>query len=129
MIIVLIICILVSSSFSLSASSSSSTTATTTTTTRLYSRHLDPPDHGNIPTEASNVTFTDYDLDETELAGVVEWLPPPRTDALTVSWLPSKSSAMWGEVVGGAKCEVVNSWQVSSSHKSFLLVLTQSSYS
>eukprot|EP00435_Cladocopium_sp_Y103_P001321 s3583_g1.t1 len=48
--------------------------------------------------EASNVTFTDYDLDETELSGTVQWLPPARTTAVTAPWFTTHNGGGPGEV-------------------------------
>jgi hypothetical protein len=47
------------------------------------------------------VSFTDYDLDETELAGTVQWLPPARTTAVTVPRCSNgENLGEPGEVVG-----------------------------
>ena len=59
--------------------------------------------------EASNVSFTDYDLDETELAGTVQWLPPARTTAVTVPRCVQRGQrgeprGTWGS--GWGKCVV-----------------------
>lgn len=51
---------------------------------------------------ASNVSFTDYDLDETELAGTVQWLPPARTTAVTayLMYLARDSAGSWKSQIG-----------------------------
>ena len=54
------------------------------------------------------MSFTDYDLDETELAGTVQWLPPARTTAVTVP--RCTTGRTWGNL--GEPGEVVgeNVW-------------------
>ena len=44
--------------------------------------------------QVSNVTFTDLDLDLTELAGTVYWMPPVRTTAVTV---PRPKELLFGQ--------------------------------